>query len=83
MCPAAINSNIDESTNIRPKHLENTGYLVDRKSIDTLKQIYASGMDPVVLANWLKKGIEEEVPVKEEKKTGNNKKESTKNKRGK
>ncbi|MGD9210440.1 MAG: SDR family NAD(P)-dependent oxidoreductase [Desulfobacteraceae bacterium] len=73
LCPASINSNIHEATDIRPKHLENTGYLVDQKSIDTLKQIYASGMDPVVLANWVKKGIEEDqlyiIPYPEEKYT--------------
>ena len=38
-----------------------------------MKQIYASGLDPVVLANWLKKGIEEEqlyiIPYPEEKQT--------------
>jgi len=71
LCPASINSNIHEATSTRPKYLENTGYLVDEKSIDNLKVIYSSGMDPVVLATWLKKGIEDEqfyiIPYPEEK----------------
>jgi short-subunit dehydrogenase len=71
LCPASINSNIHNATETRPKHLENTGYLVDEKAISTLAFIYASGMDPVDLAEWLKKGIEDEqlyvIPYPEER----------------
>jgi NAD(P)-dependent dehydrogenase (short-subunit alcohol dehydrogenase family) len=71
LCPASINTNIHEATLTRPKHFENTGYLVDDKAITTLKAIYETGMDPVDLAKWLKKGIEDEqlhiVPYPEEK----------------
>jgi NAD(P)-dependent dehydrogenase (short-subunit alcohol dehydrogenase family) len=71
LCPAAINSNIHNAGVTRPKHLENTGYLMDEKAVATLQFIYESGMDPVDLANWLKKGIEEEqlyiIPYPEER----------------
>ncbi|HLA82634.1 MAG TPA: SDR family NAD(P)-dependent oxidoreductase [Thermoleophilia bacterium] len=60
LCPAAINSNIHNAGDTRPKHLENTGYLMDDKAISTLKTIYEAGMDPVALAKWVKKGIEAE-----------------------
>jgi len=61
LCPANIKSNIAEAVYTRPKHLENTGYNVTEKTIDLLRSIHAQGMEPVELANWLKKGIEEEV----------------------
>jgi len=71
LCPASINTNIHNAGDTRPKDLENTGYLMDEKAIHTLKTIYASGMDPVELANWLKKGIEDEqfyvIPYPEER----------------
>jgi NAD(P)-dependent dehydrogenase (short-subunit alcohol dehydrogenase family) len=71
LCPAAINSNIAYAGDTRPEHLKNTGYLMDQKAIDTLNYIYERGMDPVELATWLKKGIEEEqlyiIPYPEEK----------------
>jgi NAD(P)-dependent dehydrogenase (short-subunit alcohol dehydrogenase family) len=71
LCPASINTNIHRATDTRPKHLENTGYLMDQKAIDGLKFIYESGMDPVDLAKWLKKGIEDEqlyvIPYPEER----------------
>lgn len=71
LCPAAINSNIHNACETRPKHLENTGYLVDERAVNTLRAIYESGMDPIDLAKWLKKGIEDEqlyiIPYPEEK----------------
>jgi NAD(P)-dependent dehydrogenase (short-subunit alcohol dehydrogenase family) len=71
LCPASINSNIHNAGDTRPEHLKNTGYLMDQKAIDTLHFIYQSGMDPIDLAKWLKKGIEEEalyiIPYPEEK----------------
>jgi hypothetical protein len=71
LCPASINTNIHEATLTRPKHLENTGYLVDDRSITALRAIYDLGMDPVDLARWLKKGIEDEqlyiIPYPEER----------------
>ncbi len=71
LCPASINTNIHEATLTRPKHLENTSYLVDDRSITALRAIYDLGMDPVDLARWLKKGIEDEqlyiIPYPEER----------------
>jgi NAD(P)-dependent dehydrogenase (short-subunit alcohol dehydrogenase family) len=58
LCPANIRSNIAEATYTRPKHLQNTGYNVNEKTVDFLRSIHAQGMDPVELANHLKKGIE-------------------------
>ncbi len=61
LCPANIKSNIAEAVYTRPKNLENTGYNVTEKTIDVLRSIHAQGMEPVELANWLKRGIENEV----------------------
>jgi NAD(P)-dependent dehydrogenase (short-subunit alcohol dehydrogenase family) len=58
LCPMNIRSNIGEAVYTRPKHLENTGYNVNEKTIDHLRSIHAQGMDPVELAGWLKRGIE-------------------------
>ena len=58
LCPANIKSNIAEATVTRPKHLQNTGYNVNEKTINFLRTVHAQGMEPVELANWLKKGIE-------------------------
>lgn len=71
LCPAAINSNIHNAGDTRPAHLANTGYLMDEKAVNTLRTIYEGGMDPVDLANWVKKGIEDEqlyiIPYPEER----------------
>lgn len=71
LCPASINTNIHNAGETRPSDLQNTGYLMDEKAIHTLKTIYQSGMDPVDLATWLKKGIEDErlyvIPYPEER----------------
>jgi len=58
LCPANIRSNIAEAVYTRPEHLKNTGYNVNDKTIDFLRSIHAQGMDPIELANHLKKGIE-------------------------
>ena len=60
LCPANIKSDIAHATDTRPAHLANTGYLVDELSTKTLEDFYAMGMDPIVLAQHLKKGIEDE-----------------------
>ncbi len=61
LCPGNINSNIGEAVYTRPKHLENTGYNVNEKTINFLRSIHATGIEPVELAKILKKGIEDEV----------------------
>ncbi len=58
LCPANINSNIGEAEKYRPGKYTNTGYNVTEKTIGLLKSIHAEGMDPVVLARWLKSAIE-------------------------
>ncbi len=60
LCPGGIRSNIAEATFTRPKHLANTGYNVDAKTIEFEHKFNAQGMDPVELAHILKKGIENE-----------------------
>jgi NAD(P)-dependent dehydrogenase (short-subunit alcohol dehydrogenase family) len=61
LCPGNIKSNIAEAVYTRPKNLENTGYNVNEKTINLLRSIHAQGIEPVELANILKKGIEDEV----------------------
>jgi len=60
LCPGGIKSNIAEATYTRPKHLANTGYHIDEKTIGSMGEFYAQGIDPVELAHILKKGIENE-----------------------
>ncbi len=60
LCPGGINSNIGESSYTRPKHLENTGYNTNEKTIEFMRHHYSFGIDPVELAQILKKGIENE-----------------------
>jgi len=52
LCPGGIRSNIAEASYTRPKHLENTGYNTNEKTIEYI--------DPVELAQIIKKGIENE-----------------------
>jgi hypothetical protein len=61
-CPANIKSKIYEATLTRPEHLENTGYLVNEGTMESLKYFHSYGMEPVDLANHIKKGIEENQP---------------------
>jgi NAD(P)-dependent dehydrogenase (short-subunit alcohol dehydrogenase family) len=60
LCPGGINSNIFEASFTRPKHLANTGYHIDKTSIEFERKVCEAGMDPVELAHILKKGIENE-----------------------
>jgi len=60
LCPGGIRSNIAEASYTRPKHLENTGYNTNEKTIEYMRHHYSFGIDPVELANILKKGIENE-----------------------
>ena len=59
-CPANIKSNIAEATYTRPERLKNTGYVVNEQSVDSLRRIHSAGMEPVDLANHMKRGIEDE-----------------------
>src|SRR4030043_266751 len=61
LCPTNIRGLIGEAVYTRPEHLKNTGYNVNEKTINHLRSIHAQGMDPVELAQILKKGIEDEI----------------------
>jgi NAD(P)-dependent dehydrogenase (short-subunit alcohol dehydrogenase family) len=61
ICPANIRSRIYEAAiQGRPEQYSNTGYNVTEDTQKLLASIHANGMDPRVLADWLKKGIENE-----------------------
>ena len=60
LMPANINSHIYETALNRPAEFSNTGYNVSDKTQTFLASIHANGMDPKVLANWLKDAIEED-----------------------
>lgn len=60
VCPANIRSRIYESALNRPENMSNTGYNVSEDTQKFLASIHANGMDPRVLADWMKKGIENE-----------------------
>jgi NAD(P)-dependent dehydrogenase (short-subunit alcohol dehydrogenase family) len=60
LCPVGIKSNIGESSYTRPKDLENTGYNTNEKTIEFMRHHYSFGIEPVELAQILKKGIENE-----------------------
>ena len=61
LCPANIRSKIYEAAiQGRPQEFKNTGYNVSEDTQKLLASIHANGMDPRVLADWLKKGVENE-----------------------
>ena len=60
LCPGNINSHIyDSAMKTRPAELANTGYHVSEASTAAIAKIHASGIDPVELAEMLKKAIED------------------------
>ena len=59
ICPVNINSRIYEAAiKTRPENLRNTGYNVNEATQAFLAETHKSGMDPRVLADWLKRGID-------------------------
>ena len=59
--PANIRSKIYEAAiKTRPEKFKNTGYNVNEQTQQFLASIHQSGMDPRELAEWLKRGIENE-----------------------
>ena len=61
LCPANIKSRIyDSALKTRPEHLKNTGYNVNEDTAAFLSVTHQSGMEPRDLAQWLKRGIENE-----------------------
>ncbi|MDR2357274.1 MAG: SDR family NAD(P)-dependent oxidoreductase [Oscillospiraceae bacterium] len=61
LCPANVRSRIYEAALNRPENLRNTGYNVSEVTQNFLAGVHKSGMAPRVLAEKLKKGMEDEV----------------------
>ncbi|MDR3309832.1 MAG: SDR family NAD(P)-dependent oxidoreductase [Oscillospiraceae bacterium] len=62
-CPANINSNIGEAIKTRPADLADSGYYTSEGTINMLKSIHATGIDPVKLAEYMKFALENEIPI--------------------
>jgi NAD(P)-dependent dehydrogenase (short-subunit alcohol dehydrogenase family) len=62
LCPANINSNIALSSDTRPAHLARSGYVVNDDTKRSLQSIYRHGMDPLELAEHVRKGIDANAP---------------------
>ncbi|MDR0861693.1 MAG: SDR family NAD(P)-dependent oxidoreductase [Oscillospiraceae bacterium] len=62
-CPANINSNIGEAIKTRPAHLQNSGYYTSEGTINMLKSIHATGIDPVRLAQAMQYAMENGLPL--------------------
>ena len=61
ICPANIRTRIYEAALLnRPEALKDSGFHVTEETQRFLSTIHVHGMDPRVLAEWLKKGIENE-----------------------
>jgi len=58
LCPMNIRSNIARSADTRPDHLARTGYNVSAETVASLQSVYDHGMDPIVLAEHVRRGIE-------------------------
>ena len=58
LCPANIRSNIAEASRLRPAQFGESGYVENDDSIASLHSIHQHGMDPVELAEHVKRGIE-------------------------
>ncbi|MDR0839705.1 MAG: SDR family NAD(P)-dependent oxidoreductase [Oscillospiraceae bacterium] len=58
LCPQNINSNIFACQLYRPESLAPTGYNTTETTMAFLKNMHSQGMDPVELAGWLKRAIE-------------------------
>jgi NAD(P)-dependent dehydrogenase (short-subunit alcohol dehydrogenase family) len=60
ICPMAINTEIYDAEKYRPEHLRNSGYYWNDELAAVMKEHCETGMDPVTLAEHLKRGIEAE-----------------------
>ena len=61
LCPASIKSNIyDAVLKTRPENLKNTGYNANDETQELLHSALQTGMEPRILAEWMKNGIENE-----------------------
>ena len=59
VCPANIKSNIAEASKLRPAQFGSSGYVENADSIASLHSIHIHGMEPVELAEHIRRGIEE------------------------
>lgn len=59
VCPANIKSNIAEATLVRSAAYGESGYVEGPEAIASLQSIYQHGMEPEVLAQHIKRGIED------------------------
>lgn len=58
LCPANIRSNIAEASRLRPARFGQSGYVENEDSIASLHSIHQHGMDPIELAEHVKRAIE-------------------------
>jgi NAD(P)-dependent dehydrogenase (short-subunit alcohol dehydrogenase family) len=58
LCPGFVRSNIHEAVLSRPQGLKNTGYHVGEADIERLDKLLEVGMDPVEVAERVKRGVE-------------------------
>jgi short-subunit dehydrogenase len=58
VCPANIKSNIAEATRMRPARFGESGYVANEDTIASLHSIHIHGMEPVELAEHVKRAIE-------------------------
>jgi NAD(P)-dependent dehydrogenase (short-subunit alcohol dehydrogenase family) len=58
LCPANIKTNIAEATRVRSPQFGASGYVADEEAIASLHSIHVHGMDPVELAEHVRRGIE-------------------------
>lgn len=72
LCPANIRTNIAEASRLRPEKFAASGFVENEASIASLHSIHVHGMDPLELAEHVKRGIEENalyiIPYPETKK---------------
>jgi NAD(P)-dependent dehydrogenase (short-subunit alcohol dehydrogenase family) len=59
VCPANIKSNIAEASKLRPAQYGHSGYVENADSIASLHSIHIHGMEPVELAEHVRRGIED------------------------
>lgn len=57
VCPGLVNSNINNSEEIRPKSKANSGYPEDKKFAERLSQVQKMGMDPLEIGEKVLRGI--------------------------
>lgn len=57
LCPANIRSNIAEASRLRPAQFARSGYVENAESIASLHSIHQHGMDPVELAEHVRRAI--------------------------